>query len=129
MSSTENKSTLYLIGIFLLLLILAPMAWFRSTFGFDFGTAFSMTITEILFSILVIGAMFSDVMRRIIFPHLLLAIQYLCWIPAFNFWSDQETLGFGEKVWFAQGWVVLLIAISIFGLSLLVTKIITSLRY
>lgn len=91
MSSTENKSTLYLIGIFLLLLVLAPMAWFRTTFGFDFGTAFNMTVIEILFSALVIVIFVSDFWRIIISPFLL-ALQYLCWIPAFNFWSDKKRL-------------------------------------
>ena len=129
MNSIENKSTWYTLGIASMLLVLAPMAWFRSKFGFDFGTAFGMTVTEILFSLLVIGAMFSDMMRLILFPHLLLAIQYLCWIPAFNFWSFNATLGFGEKLWFAQGWVQFLIAALIFGLSILVTRIFNSLRY
>ena len=129
MNSIENKSSWYITGIILMLLVLAPMAWFRTTFGFDFGAALGMTLTEIFFSALVIGVMFSDVMRFILFPHLLLAIQYLCWIPAFNFWSFNATLGFGEKLWFAQGWVQLLIAAFIFGLSILVTRIFNSLRY
>ena len=128
MSSIENKLTWSLIGIFLLLLVLAPMAWFRTTFGFDFGTAFNMTVIEILFSALVIVIFVSDFWRIIISPFLL-ALQYLCWIPAFNFWSDKETLGFGEKLWFAQGWVQFLIFLSIVGLSFLVTRIFNSLRY
>ncbi len=128
MNSIENKLTWSLIGIFLLLLVLAPMAWFRTTFGFGFGTAFSMTVTEILFSALAIVIFVSDFWRIIISPFLL-ALQYLCWIPAFNFWSDKETLGFGEKLWFAQGWVQLLIFCSIAGVSYLVIRIYNSLRY
>jgi hypothetical protein len=129
MSSTENKSTWYVIGIVLILLVLAPMAWFRTTFGFDVSTAFSMTITEILFSFLVISTVCSAFLRLFIFPHFLWAAQYLCWIPAFNYWSDKATLGFGEKLWFAQGWVQVLIFLSIFGLSFLIKRVFNSLRY
>ena len=129
MSSIENKSTWYVIGIFLILLVLAPMAWFRTTFGFDFSTAFSMTVTEILFSFLVIATVFSEFLRLLLVPHFLLAAQYLCWIPAFNYWSDKTTLGFGEKLWFAQGWVQVLIFLFIFGLSFLIKRIFNSLRY
>lgn len=57
MNSIENKSSWYITGIILMLLVLAPMAWFRTTFGFDFGAALGMTLTEIFFSALVIGVM------------------------------------------------------------------------
>lgn len=128
MSSTENKATWYLIGLVLILLVLAPTAWFRTTFGFDFRTAISMTITEIFFSALVIGAVVSDIGRFLISPFLF-AIQYLCWIPAFNFWSDQETIGFGEKLWFAQGWVQFLVFFAIVGLNFLIIRLFNALRY
>lgn len=128
MSSTENKSTWYILVFVLILLVLAPMAWFRTTFGFGFGTSFIMTVNEIFFSALAIVAVFSDIGRFFISPFLL-AIQYLCWIPAFNFWSDKATLGFGEKLWFAQGWVQFLMFCSIAGLSYLVIRIYNSLRY
>ena len=128
MSSTDNKSILPLIlGCILLLLVLSPIAWFRSTFGFDFGKAFNMTINELMFAALVMFLIFNDAFATLFIPFLL-GFQYLCWIPAFNFWSDQSTLGFGEKLWFAQGWVQTIIFISIIALSFLVNAIFNSLR-
>ena len=127
MSSTDNKSILPLIlGCLLLLLVLSPIAWFRSTFGFDFGKAFNMTINELMFAALVMFLIFYDAFHTQFIPFLL-GFQYLCWFPAFNFWSDQSTLGFGEKLWFAQGWAQTLIFISIIAISYLVKRLLDSL--
>ena len=128
MSSTEKSILPLVLGCILLLLVLSPIAWFRSTFGFDFGKAFNMTINELMFAALVIFLIFEDAFRALFAPFLL-AIQYLCWIPAFNFWSDQSTLGFGEKLWFAQGWVQSLIFCFVVALSYLVLRLWNYCRY
>ena len=84
MSSTEKSILPLVLGCILLLLVLSPIAWFRHTFGFDFGKAFNMTINELMFSALVMFLIFYGAFHTQFIPFLL-GLQYLCWIPAFNF--------------------------------------------